>query len=70
MADIVDIAQEDMERDAPHIIAASRKPAGPVPNGKCHYCDEDVLDGMPFCDAQCRDSWESEQRQRQRNGSA
>ena len=70
MADIVDLAQEDMERDEPLRLAASRKPAGPVPNGHCHYCDESVLDGMPFCDANCRDAWQREQQQRQRNGGA
>lgn len=67
MADIADLAQEDMEREAAAVFSA-RKPAGPVPDGHCHYCDEPVLDGMPFCDADCRDAWDNEQRQRRNLG--
>lgn len=62
MADIVDLAQEDMEREAPAILAASKKPSGPKPCGACHFCQEAVLPDMPFCDAGCRDDWEREQR--------
>lgn len=68
MADIADLAQADMERDAPHVIANSKKPAGPVPDGHCHYCGEGVLPDTPFCDAECRDAWQHEQRLRAING--
>jgi hypothetical protein len=70
MADIADRAQDDMERDAPYMIAASRKLSGPVACGACHYCGESLPDGVPFCGADCRDDWDAEQRQRSRNGSA
>lgn len=34
---------------------------GPVPNGSCYNprCGDDVPEGRAFCDAGCRDTWES-----------
>ena len=69
MADPVDIAQDHMEREAPHILAASKKPAGPVANGRCHFCDEDLADpDARFCDKDCLDGYEREQKAVARNG--
>lgn len=68
MADIADLAQEDMEREAPYILAAAKKPVGPVPDGACYYCDASLLPDCPFCDAYCRDAWEIEQRRKVQNG--
>jgi hypothetical protein len=58
MADIADLAQDHMEAEAPYILARARRPAGPVPNGHCHYCEEPVVPDVPFCDADCRDDWQ------------
>lgn len=60
MADPVDMAQEHMERESVGLLAA-RRPTGPVPTGRCHYCDEVVADDQRWCDAGCRDAWEREQ---------
>lgn len=69
MADPVDIAQDHIERQAPYLLAASKRPAGPAPTGRCHYCDETVADGMRFCDAECRDEYDKHQRAVARAGS-
>lgn len=37
---------------------------------RCHYCDEDVREGLKFCDKTCRDWWEDEQKAKKRNGKA
>lgn len=62
MADICDLAQEHIELEAPLILAASKKPDGPKPNGVCHNCGESICDGTLFCDTDCRDDWERTQR--------
>jgi hypothetical protein len=37
-----------------------RTRVGPEPNGTCHNprCGDDVPEGRPFCNAECRDTWE------------
>lgn len=57
MADEADMTQARDEAEEPHRIAASRKPVGPVPNGRCYYCDEIVSDEKRWCNAECRDLW-------------
>lgn len=66
--DDTDRAQEHMEKEAPGVIARSRKPVGPLPNGRCHYCDEIVSDEARWCDALCLKAWEHETAGRQRAG--
>lgn len=61
MADEVDRASEYLERIAPGQIAASKKPSGPPFTGMCHFCDERLVIGR-WCDADCRDGWDQEQR--------
>lgn len=58
MADEVDVTAEREERFAPFIIANSRRPEGPKANGVCHFCEDEVAEGMRWCDATCRDMWE------------
>lgn len=41
-------------------LAASRKPEGPQPTGRCLCCDEIVGDTMRWCNALCRDAWSRE----------
>ena len=62
MADIVDVTNDREEVNLAHAVKASRKPTGPLPNGRCHFCDEIVNDEQRFCDTDCRDGWEREQR--------
>lgn len=60
MADIVDMTTERTEHEQAVTIAASKKPVGPMPNGRCHYCDEIVGDTQRFCDVECARAWEHE----------
>lgn len=68
IADPLDRAAAETE----HTIAVAlsvRKPTGPVANGECHNCGEDVADNLRWCDAECRNAWEQEQEaDRRRNG--
>lgn len=63
MSDDIDRAQREVERlltEAQRV----RKPAGPQPTGRCHFCDEIVVDQARWCDATCRDGWQREQKRR------
>ena len=61
--DEADITSERAEQYHAEALAKSRKPAGPQPNGLCHFCDELVGDEHRWCpDTDCRDQWEKEQR--------
>ena len=66
MADDLDRAAEREEIARTSALLTCKKPAGPVPNGTCHYCDEPVADGQRWCDEHCREDWEREQRLRGR----
>jgi hypothetical protein len=62
MADIADIANDQIERE----IAATLKyrPAAEIPKGtgECLYCGERLPFAQRWCDAECRDDWEKEQK--------
>lgn len=49
------------ELAAPARLAASRKPVGPAPTGKCLSCDEDVRAAERWCDSDCRHDWDRRQ---------
>lgn len=36
--------------------------------GQCYYCQEYVDNHLRFCDVECRDDWEMEQKQRKASG--
>ena len=38
----------------------ARRPAGPVPTGRCLWCDEIVGDTMRWCGVECAREWERE----------
>lgn len=65
--DDVDRTTERQEREAKYLLQASRRPAGPVPNGTCYYCEAPIAVGA-FCDGEHRDRWEYEQRRMKANG--
>lgn len=56
--------REQMARD--RAIAAARTGQHLKTVGRCHYCDEPCP--VLFCDLDCRDEHEAEQRARRRNG--
>lgn len=61
MADEIDRANDQAER----YLSVSRRlrlPEGPAPTGTCHHCDKPVAEGRRWCDSDCRDGWQREQR--------
>lgn len=67
MPDIADNAQDHIERETAGLLAA-RKPAGPKADGRCHNCNSLVPPGLRWCDADCREDWERDQRAAKRGG--
>ena len=63
MSDNLDIAS-DREELARTFAQAVRKPVGPVPTGRCLYCDEIVSDVQRWCDVECAKDWEKLQSRR------
>lgn len=43
-----------------HLKHAHRAECSARPDGYCLCCGESVSDGRRWCDAQCRDDWQSE----------
>ena len=69
MADIAD--QADIQNEAALTAAMQyRKPAGPVPNGRCHNCAAPLAEGLPYCDADCRDDHQERVAAARRRGAA
>lgn len=60
--DDADVAAEREEYTRKESLHVSRKPSGPVANGRCHWCDEVVSDHLRFCNTDCRDAYDREQR--------
>jgi hypothetical protein len=46
---------------------ALRKAAGPAATGACLYCTTPLPDGRRWCDADCRDDWQSDQQRGNRS---
>lgn len=65
MADFADDAERTEELFRQQALSV-RKESGPPACGACHYCSETVAPALRFCDAECRDGWEGEQRARKR----
>lgn len=61
MADFADLGADREQQDLA-LALAQRKPAGPAPTGYCLCCGEAVDDGRRWCDAECRDAWQADQR--------
>lgn len=60
MADFADkgSASEELARSMALLV---RAPDGPAAWGKCLYCDEPLMVGKRWCNAECRDDWQAEQ---------
>lgn len=69
MTDVFDQATEREEKDRELAIALQRRKAAVLPDiGHRYHCGEATRPGQRFCDTDCRDGYEFEQRQRQRQG--
>jgi len=60
--DDADISADRAEKEAPYLLAASKRPEGPAPTGLCLWCDEVVGDDQRWCDGECRDQYERDRR--------
>lgn len=60
--DIVDRAQEDLEAYERFRLNVPKREAKET--GYCLFCGEKLPKGKRWCDADCRDMWEKENRRR------
>lgn len=65
MADIADIANDQIEKQIETTLRF--RPAAEIPKGtgECLYCCDPLPFAQRWCDAECRDDWEKEQRKAQ-----
>ncbi len=68
MADDVDRTSERMLNEEVFLRKASRRPEGPIPTGRCLYCDDIVGDAMRWCSDECSHDWQAERAALQRAG--
>ncbi len=69
MTDFFDAASEREDRDRELAIEHHRKTTSSLlPVGYCHWCDSPVKASQLFCDTECREDWESEQRMKRIGG--
>jgi hypothetical protein len=61
MSDEADRAAQEVERELAEAMR-KRRPPGPQPTGRCHYCDELVGEHQRWCSIDCREGWEKEAR--------
>jgi len=67
MTDIYEQASEAEERDRALALKTQKERAARealIPTGRCYFCEEDVGIGRLFCDGDCRDDFEREQKRR------
>ena len=58
MDDNLDRANDELEMSLAQALR-QRKPEGPMPTGRCLWCDDITNDFVRWCNADCRDQWES-----------
>lgn len=70
--DDADRAEERIEQVMDDALAEVRRAQerGPRAVGVCYYCREPLASGRLFCDADCRDGWEFEQKLKRMTGVA
>lgn len=69
MTDIYDQATEREEQERAICIENARKSTYTlIPVQSCYFCGHVLASGRLFCDVECRDDWEIEQRAKMRNG--
>lgn len=60
--DDIDKAQELEQKHREAALSRAKGKQRLKATGFCYYCNSDVLKGYTFCDAECRDDYEKEQR--------
>lgn len=61
MADEADLADEQTELWLGEALRRARAVKNPPPSPDCLNCDEPLEGRFNFCDAACRDDWETRQ---------
>lgn len=61
MADFADLGSAREQQDL-ELALQKRKPEGPPATGFCLYCHELLCADLRWCDAECRDAWQADQR--------
>jgi predicted nucleic acid-binding Zn ribbon protein len=49
-------------------IRQARSAPALMPKGECHFCGEEVADGLRFCGPDCRDDFQAEEEALKRMG--
>jgi len=62
MSDIADVSDKHIETFINSAIANASRKTQLHSDGHCAFCDEAVDIGLLFCDRDCRDDYEKEQR--------
>lgn len=70
MSDHIDNTDKIIFAEVARGLAAVRGRPALVAHGACHYCDEPLAPGLPFCNVDCRDDYEKEQAAKARAGRA
>ena len=68
MSDHIDNTDKIIFAEVARGLAAVRGRPALVAHGCCHYCDEALAPGLPFCNVDCRDDYEKEQAAKARAG--
>lgn len=56
---------DEADRISQVILKASllaKRPGGPKPDGQCHFCGDPIPPGWRWCDPDCMQDWERQQR--------
>jgi len=66
MADIIDMANDRAEMDLQRAVAAARNSNGleAAATGQCLHCGAHVRGDRRWCDTDCRDDWDRNNRNR------
>lgn len=62
MSDVTDKADVIIEMITAAAIEEARKEVHLHTDGHCLFCDDDIEPGLKFCNRDCRDDWDKEQR--------
>jgi hypothetical protein len=68
MSDIADVSDKNIETFINSAIANASRHTQLHSDGHCAFCDEQVDIGMVFCNKDCRDDYDKQQRIRNISG--
>lgn len=60
--DLCDECQPEIDNYINQCLAKTRSKPPMTPTGFCLYCDEETENNKPFCNNECRDEYDKEQK--------